>query len=234
MTIWGISDLHLSLARPMPRDHFAARWKEHSHRIAEEWQTVVTSDDLVLLPGDISMARNHREIQPDLAWLARRPGLKVLSPGNHDQWFNQVEAVRTLLRPGTFAVRGDALRVAGLVVAGARSTPATLPDPTAASQEAESTAIEELKSSLNHAAQLRTAGEPLVVLWHHPPFNRFGTPGPIVPLLEEAEVTTCLYGHLHALDQWSRAAQGIIGGVRYYCVAADAVGFRPLKIRPGG
>ena len=44
--------------------------------------------DLVLIPGDLSMARNHRDLQPDLAWLDRLPGIKVVSPGNHDQWWN--------------------------------------------------------------------------------------------------------------------------------------------------
>ena len=37
--------------------------------------------DLVLLPGDLSMARNHRDLQPDLAWLDRLPGTKVLAAG---------------------------------------------------------------------------------------------------------------------------------------------------------
>jgi predicted phosphohydrolase len=31
-------------------------------------------------------------------------------------------------------------------------------------------------------------------------------------------------------SQWSRAVQGNWRGVRYYCVAADAVGFRPFRI----
>jgi predicted phosphohydrolase len=43
-------------------------------------------------------------------------------------------------------------------------------------------------------------------------------------------VTACVYGHLHAEGQWSLAIHGTIGGVRYACVAADAIGFRPLRV----
>ncbi len=31
-------------------------------------------------------------------------------------------------------------------------------------------------------------------------------------------------------SQWSVAVQGPVRGVRYHCVAADAIGFRPLRI----
>ena len=54
--------------------------------------------DLVLVPGDVSMARNHRDVQADLAWLDRLPGTKVLAPGNHDQWWNGIEKIRPMLR----------------------------------------------------------------------------------------------------------------------------------------
>ena len=34
--------------------------------------------------------------------------------------------------------------------------------------------------------------------------------------------------------QWSLAVQGAVRGIRYYCVAADAVGFRPLRVDSRG
>ena len=43
-------------------------------------------------------------------------------------------------------------------------------------------------------------------------------------------VTACVYGHMHIEGQWPRRVQGTILGVRYHCVAADAIGFRPLRI----
>ena len=118
MNVWAISDLHLSFGRPERRDRYGARWRDHADRIAQAWREAVRPGDVVLLPGDFSMARNHRELQPDLEWLGRLPGAKVLAPGNHDRWWNDTESVRRLLRRSMVAVGGDAAEVRGLVVCG--------------------------------------------------------------------------------------------------------------------
>ena len=96
MNVWAIADLHLSFARPERRERDAARWRDHAARIEARWREAVQPADLVLLPGDLSMARNHRELQPDLAWLDALPGTKVISAGNHDSWWNGVERIRPL------------------------------------------------------------------------------------------------------------------------------------------
>jgi len=95
MTVWAIADLHLSFAHPDRRERYAGRWRDHAAKIEAGWREVVGPGDLVLLPGDLSMARNHRDLQPDLAWLDRLPGTKVLAPGNHDLWWNGAEKIRS-------------------------------------------------------------------------------------------------------------------------------------------
>ncbi|AGA30800.1 metallophosphoesterase [Singulisphaera acidiphila] len=231
MTIWAIADLHLSFARPDRRERYAERWRDHVAKIEREWRSVIRPADLVLLPGDLSMARNHRDLQPDLNWLDRLPGTKVLAPGNHDTWWNDVEKIRPMLRKSLLAVDGDAVKTHGVVICGARGAPVPLEDDEdpkviAASEEAMAT----LDRALEQAAPLRDQGEPLYVLWHYPPFDQHRRPGPCVARFEQAEVTTCLYGHLHIQGQWSLAVQGDVRGVRYQCVAADAIGFRPLQL----
>jgi predicted phosphohydrolase len=233
MNVWAISDLHLSLARPERRDQYAARWRDHAARIEAAWRDAVRTDDLVLLPGDLSMARNHRDLQPDLNWLDRLPGVKVLSPGNHDHWWNDVDKIRPMLRKSLRAVDGDAVSVNGVVVAGARAAPLVKDqDAATAAESAEiDRAFQSAKAALEAAATLRNDPRgPLYFLWHYPPFDPFGRPGPWIELFEEHNVATCVYGHLHTEDQWSRAVQGLRGKVHYHCVAADAVGFRPLRI----
>ena len=102
--------------------------------------------------------------------------------------------------------------------------PAT--DPHAVDRE-----LDVLGRALDQANAIRqNRAQPLYVLWHYPPFDANGQPGPWVGLWERAGVTACVYGHLHIESQWATAVQGLVGGVRYYCVAADAIGFRPLRI----
>ncbi|RUL89735.1 metallophosphoesterase [Tautonia sociabilis] len=231
MAVWAISDLHLSFARPDRRERYASRWRDHAQAIEGHWRAIVGRGDLVLIPGDISSARNHRELQADLDWLGRLPGLKVLAPGNHDSWWGRVEAIRPMLRRSQRAVDGDAIVEAGAVLCGARGTPVVSEEEATDSDRlATSRALETAEAMLSAASALRSPGMPLLVLWHHPPFDQHGRPGPWVPLFERAGVTACVYGHLHAELQWSLAVQGVVGGVRYHCVAADAVGFRPLRI----
>lgn len=231
MTIWAIADLHLSFAQVDRRERYAERWRDHASKIEREWRSVVHPSDLVLLPGDLSMARNHRDLQPDLNWLDRLPGTKVLAPGNHDTWWNDVEKIRPMLRKSLLAVDGDAVKTHGVIVCGARGAPVPLEDdenPKAVA--ASEAALATLDRALEQAKTLREHGEPLYVLWHYPPFDQHRRPGPCVARFEQAGVTTCLYGHLHIEGQWSLAVQGDVRRIRYQFVAADAIGFRPLRL----
>ncbi len=232
MNVWAIADLHLSLASPDRREQFAQRWRDHADKIERAWREVVAPGDLVLLPGDLSMARNHRDLQPDLAWLDRLPGTKVLSPGNHDTWWNGVGKIRPMLRRSLLAVGGDAIATHGVIVCGTRGAPALADDDQAAASIDRE--LIQLERALAMAQALRQANEPLYVLWHYPPFDQHRRPGPCVERFERAGVTACVYGHLHIEGQWSLAVGGDVHGVRYACVAADAIGFRPWKVDSPG
>ncbi len=231
--IWGIADLHLSHARPDVRDSYAARWKAHVASVATNWRRVVSPDDLVLIPGDISMARNHRELQPDLNWLENLPGTKVLAAGNHDTWFNRAEAIRPMLRRGQLVVGGDAVATHGVIVCGSLGAQAVREDDPGVTDRDLDRLERELDSvdaAIRQASGMRSAEEPIYVLWHYPPFDQRGRPGPAADLFAEWGVTACIYGHVHTQGQWSTAAQGEHGGVRYHCVAADAIGFQPIRV----
>jgi predicted phosphohydrolase len=231
MAVWAIADLHLSMARPDRRERYAARWRDHADKIEAHWRETVHRDDLVLLPGDLSMARNHRDVQPDFAWIDRLPGTKILSPGNHDTWWNGVEAIRPMLRRSMLAVGGDALATHGVVVCGSLGSPVLeLDDPDPAQLAASGKELAALDQALEAASALRQNAEPLYVLWHYPPFDQHRRPGPCVERFEAARVTACVYGHIHIQGQWSLAVQGDVRGVRYHCVAADAIGFRPIRL----
>lgn len=223
MAIWGLSDLHLAFGVPEPVRRRAAA-VDHSARVEREWRAVVAPEDLVLMPGDLSIARDHREVQADLAWLHALPGRKVLSPGNHDRWWNRVDAVRRLLRPSCVAVDGDAVDLDALVVCGCLGAPVPAADSPAAAIPPP------LMSALEAGSKRRRPGQPLVLLWHYPPFGTGRRPGPWVEHFRAFGVDRCVYGHGHRQSRWSEAVQGPVAGVDYRGVAADAIGFRPIRL----
>jgi predicted phosphohydrolase len=136
-----------------------------------------------------------------------------------------------MLRGSLRAVDGDAVSVEGAIVCGTAGMPASLDPASVEGREDAGRGLSGLLGALAAAEQLRVRVDaPLYVLWHYPPFDAHGQPGRCVELLERAKVTACVYGHLHGEKEWSAAVQGVRQGVRYHCVAADAVGFCPLRI----
>ena len=236
MALWSIADLHLSLARPDRRERYAARWLDHAQKIEAQWREAVKRDDLVLLAGrPVDGPKSSRPpARPGLARpLAGDQG--ALAAGNHDAWWNGVEAIRPMLRRSLLAVGGRRHRHPRRHrLRDARRSPVLVEDeadPTliASASEAELAALDQRLSSMRRASSGST-GEPLYVLWHYPPFDQHRRPGPCVDRFEAAGVSACVYGHIHIQGQWSMAVQGDVRGVRYHCVAADAIGFRPLRL----
>ena len=218
-------------------------WLKNARKVAKHWAETVARHDVVLLPGDISSAKTHADVQRDLAWLSKRHGqCHVVSPGNHDHWFGRLNGVNRIFRPNQVAVDGNAIDLGPMIVAGARSV-ATPDDPAESATKSDpktDRAFESLKRSLEQAVALRQASgseKPIIVLWHHPPFDRWGRPDPVVELMTQAGVVACVFGHIHSQSQWQSVPQGIISGIKFACVAADSVGFRPrllMTIQPDG
>ena len=53
MAIFAISDLHLSLNSDKPMDIFKG-WENYVSRLEKNWRAIVSDDDTVVIPGDIS------------------------------------------------------------------------------------------------------------------------------------------------------------------------------------
>jgi hypothetical protein len=228
--LFAIADLHLSLSGAKPMDVFGALWKNHPERIAAAWDALVAPGDAVLLPGDLSWARNLEEAREDLAWIGARPGVKILLRGNHDGWWAAIARVRRALPPGCHALQNDAFDLSGVVVVGARGWLAP-DDPTALAGD-EAIFLRELtRLRLSIADADRRFGRetPRVAMLHYPPWIEGRAPTGVVDVLREGGVRTCVYGHLHGADH-ALGVQGDREGIRFHLVAADAIGFAPLPV----
>lgn len=233
--LFALADLHLSLIGDKPMDRFGEAWIDHPRRMAEAWDARVEPGDTVLLPGDLSWARNMREAEPDLAWIGERPGRKLLLRGNHDTWWSGLGRVRAALPDGCEALQNDAFRLDSCVVLGARGW-LDPEDPLAGPGDARifKRELERLRLSILAADRLEAgSGLPRVAMLHYPPWIEGREPTRVVALLERAGVAHCVYGHLHGEDH-RLAVTGKRNGIEYHLVAADAVDFAPVEIPLGG
>ncbi|MFR5772685.1 MAG: hypothetical protein ACLUE7_05120 [Lachnospirales bacterium] len=50
MSLYAMSDLHLSFYKEKPMDIFDSVWKDHPQKILERWNSTVSEDDTVFSP----------------------------------------------------------------------------------------------------------------------------------------------------------------------------------------
>jgi len=211
-------------------DVFGALWKDHAARIAAAWDAAVAPGDAVLLPGDLSWARDLDEARGDLSWIGARPGVKFLLRGNHDGWWASVAKVRRALPPGCHALQNDAFDLGEVVLVGARGWTAP-DDPGAAEGDAAIFLRELTRLRLSIADADRRFGrrKPRVAMLHYPPWIEGRAPTDVVDVMHDGAVDTCVYGHLHGADH-ALGVQGVRDGIRFRLVAADVIGFAPLPL----
>ena len=80
MKIWAIGDPHLSFHEDVnkPMTVFGYGWENHAERLCDAWNACVAPEDVVIIPGDISWGLKLEEAMPDLEWLHRLPGTKMI------------------------------------------------------------------------------------------------------------------------------------------------------------
>ena len=87
MSIYGISDLHLSFGVDKPMNIFRG-WDNYTERITANWKRLIKENDTVILPGDFSWGLKLEETKKDFEFLESLPGKKLLIKGNHDLWWS--------------------------------------------------------------------------------------------------------------------------------------------------
>ncbi|AFZ69012.1 metallophosphoesterase [Deinococcus peraridilitoris] len=227
MNILAIADLHLSAVHPKPMTVFGRQWHGHPEAIFDRWQDTVQEDDLVLLPGDLSWAMKLDDALVDLEHVAKLPGLKVISRGNHDYWWPSISKLRAQLPRGMFAVQNDALRFGDVAICGTRGWVVPGSDEFSADDERiYKRELERLRLALEAA---RLTGAPRTVLMlHYPPTSLHFAPTGFTDLIDQYRPEAVVYGHLHgvpierSLRMWN--------GIPTHLVAADGLFFRPRRI----
>ncbi|NLX70555.1 MAG: hypothetical protein GX024_06615 [Clostridiales bacterium] len=226
MKVFAIGDLHLSSSRPKPMEIFGEHWTNHWDRIRSNWMNNIGSEDIVLIPGDISWAMNLDEAGPDLDSIGKLPGRKIIIRGNHDYWWSSISRVRSVLPPGMFAIQNDSITMDGITFCGTRGW-AVFEDSEDLEHDIKifNREIQRLKLSLASADN----ADEIIVLLHYPPFDEKGAENQLAQLLKEYPVSHVVFGHLHGASL-NCVTEGYIDGINYHLVSCDYLDFDPKLI----
>jgi hypothetical protein len=244
MSVWIISDFHLSLKKPYvpgaaadlykPMDVFSPDWASHVERLYASFAELVRQEDTVFIPGDISWAIGLADGVHDFAFLGQLPGRLVVSKGNHDFWWDTKSKAQSAMPPNVTLLQNESYQAEGLTVAAARGWycpgSADFDDDAAKIYRRE---LIRLEMALQDAVKKSEAagGEwERVVVMHFPPVNDKRDYNEMIALMQKYKVSRCYYGHLHGVKS-DFALQGEHWGIEFGLISTDFLGHRPLRIR---
>lgn len=248
MAVWAIADLHLSFGVPNKEmDVFGSHWIGYTDKIEAAWRASIADDDLVLIAGDISWAKLPEEARPDLEWIGRMPGTKVLIKGNHDYWWSSLLKLKPIIPPSCHLIQNNSFAWNEIAVAGARlwDIPGlnfneiidfresdrvkklTESDETPDSQKIYQRELGRLEMSLKN---MDPKAKVRLVMTHYPPIGIDFQETEVSKLLEKYRVDCCVFGHLHNVKSGLQLF-GVYHGIKYCLTACDYLDdFKPLKI----
>lgn len=227
MALYAIGDLHLCLGAPKPMDIFGGAWVGYMEKL-KEGMSVITDEDTTVLLGDLSWALDLDGAQADFAWINEIRGRKIILKGNHDYWWSTSAKFTKFCAENGFQnmhiLNNNCYEYGDIAICGTRGW---------FFEEERSGAHDEKvfrRELCRLEASLKAAGEKQkYVFLHYPPRYKGYECREILELLEKYQVRRCFYGHLHG-GSHKLAMQGLWDGVDFQLVAADFIGFRPVKV----
>ena len=225
MSIFTISDLHLSLGSDKPMDVFG--WNNYVSRIENNWKKLVKDTDCVIIPGDISWALKLEDSLKDFKFIDALPGRKLILKGNHDLWWSTVKKVNEFFAQNDIytieLIFNNAIVAEDFAVCGTRGWMFS-------GREDDKKIIARetgrLKRSLD--AAVSTGLKPLVFM-HYPPAYGNDFCEEFITLLKEYRIDKVYYGHIHGNGFNNAIAE--FEGIKLKLVSCDCMNFVPFLIK---
>lgn len=223
MALYAMSDLHLPLGRHKPMDVFGNSWNNYVERIRENWTAAVGENDAVIINGDISWATYVEDALPDFKFLQSLPGIKLISKGNHDYWWETAAKLNGFLEKNNikdiYFIHNSTYMYEGYAICASRGwiTPCDK-DFKESDMKMYQRELGRLRLSLEKGKEQNPKG--LIAALHYPPECGF------LEILDEYKVEYCIYGHLHGKS----AALHVPKKENHILVSADYLNFKPVEI----
>ncbi len=227
MSLFAIGDLHLTFGTDKPMDIFKG-WDDYVTRIENNWNSVVSVSDTVIVPGDISWAMTFEEAKKDFEFINNLNGNKIILKGNHDYWWNTASKMNAFLSDNHFdsikILHNNAFSVGNFAIAGTRGW--FYDDSAEADKKVILREAGRLRTSLTEAKKL---GGEIIAFLHYPPASSSERCDEIFDVLVEFGVKRCFFGHLHGFVP-DENANLTVDGISLRLVSADNLKFCPKLI----
>lgn len=231
MAIFAISDLHLSLGGDKPMDVFGSKWEDYTEKMKSRWNSIITDEDIVVIPGDISWATYIDDAVFDFEYINSLNGRKLILKGNHDYWWTTQNKMRLFLERNSFdtieILQNSAYFYNGTAVCGTRGWII----PSAESKNDDRKIFEREKQRLILSLESAKALKPneIIVAMHYPPIDKNNINSDFLNIMKEYKVSECVFGHLHAAAH-AHAPVGIYDNIKLRLVSCDYLNFTPILI----
>ncbi len=230
MKVFAMGDLHLPFGVNKPMDIFGG-WDNYTTRIEENWNNLVSDDDVVVIPGDLCWAMSLEQALPDFRFVSQSlKGHKVILKGNHDYWWTTNSKMNNFLLQYNFdnitILHNDAYVAGSIAVCGTRGWINDDGQP----QDAKLLSREASRLEVSIKKALDTGLEPVVFI-HYPPIYGGEKNYYILEVLKTYNIKRCYYGHVHGGWCFPKAFQGMSDGTEFRMVSADYVKFTPVLVQ---
>ncbi len=236
MSLFVMADLHLSTTTNKQMDVFGYRWTDYMDKIKKNWSLVVSDNDTVIVPGDISWGISYEEALEDFKFIEELPGKKLLGKGNHDYWWGTMSKNRGFLAENNIKsidfLHNNAYKIDNYIVCGTRGW---FVDEKLQSNDLgtdyKKIVLREasrLRMSLEEAVKLRVSDEEILVFFHFPPVYNTFICDEIVDVLLQYNIKRCYFGHIHGAYNVPRNTE--YKGIKFTIISSDYNNFVPLII----
>lgn len=233
MAIYTLSDPHLSLSVPKPMDVFGGRWNGYTEKIKESL-SLLSEDDTVVMPGDISWAMRTEELIKDFEFLQSLPGKKILGKGNHDYWWSTMAKLNAFVKEHGFDkisfLYNNAYLAEDTVICGSRGWYIDAEVQGCDNKKIIARECGRLELSIKAGEKLAAENglAPPVVFTHYPAVFGDYRCDEILEVLSVHGIEKCYFGHLHGVDEGRIVEE--YRGIKFALCSADHLNFVPMRI----
>ena len=224
MSIFAISDLHLSFGTDKPMDIFYG-WDNYTDRIKANWLRLVKPEDTVILAGDFSWALKIEESLPDFKFLDSLPGKKLLIKGNHDLWWSTAKKLYEIFSSNGISsvdiIFNNCAIVEGYAIAGTRGW----------FYDEKGTAKVKMREAGRLEASLSAAKEtglPILTFLHYPPVYNDSVCQEIFEVLKKYNIKKVYHGHIHGSGLNNAIKQ--YDDIEFKLISCDCIDFTPFLV----